>query len=154
MKQIVQVLEQVSHPYLTAELQVLQKPRSGRRQLGKPDVWAVVAFGGPSLKADTVSCTQAEALVLAAEARLRRPTRLLRQRIQAFEQQVTQISERLETQQQAVKQAKERLAEAEQQVQERKLQVAELEKQYQARPSESTSDQPPGPGEAFACKEP
>jgi len=86
---------------------------------------------------DTVSCTQAEALVLAAEARLkrrpRRPTRLLRQRIHACEQQVTQIGERLETQQQAVKRAKQRLAEAEQQVQERKLQVTELEKHYQTR---------------------
>src|SRR5260221_6912529 len=86
---------------------------------------------------DTVSCTQAEALVLAAEARLkrrpRRPTRLLRQRIHAFEQQVTHIGERFETQQQAVKRAKQRLAEAEQQVQERKLQVAELEKHYQTR---------------------
>src|SRR5258707_8808372 len=86
---------------------------------------------------DAVSCAQAEALVLAAEARLkrrpRRPTRLLRQRIHAFEQQVTHIGERLETQQQAVKRAKQRLAEAEQQVQERKLQVAELEKHYQTR---------------------
>ena len=86
---------------------------------------------------DTVSCTQAEALVLAAEARLqrrpRRPTRLLRQRIHVSEQQLTHIGERWETQQQAVKRAKQRLAEAEQQVQEQKLQVAELEKHYQTR---------------------
>jgi len=86
---------------------------------------------------DTVSCTQAEALVLAAEARLkrrpRRRTELLRQRIHAFEQQLTQIGERWETQQQAVKRANERLAEAEQQVQERELQVAELEKHSQTR---------------------
>src|SRR6266436_4164071 len=78
---------------------------------------------------DTVSCTQAEALVLAAEARLkRRPqrrTELLRQRIHAYEQQVAQTGERLATQQQAVKRAKQRLAEAEQQVQ-------TLEKDYQA----------------------
>ncbi len=75
---------------------------------------------------DTVACTQAEALVLIAEARLqRRPrqhTELLRQRIHAFEQQVAQTGERCETQQQAVKRTKERLAEAEQQLQERKLQ--------------------------------
>jgi hypothetical protein len=75
--------------------------------------------------------------VLAAEARLkrrpRRRTELLRQRIQACEQQVAQIGQRWETQQQAVKRAKQRLAEAEQQVQERKLQVAELEKHYQTR---------------------
>src|SRR5258708_19328197 len=79
---------------------------------------------------DTVSCTQAEALVLAAEARLkrrpRRPTRLLRQRIHAFEQQVTQIGERLETQQQAVKRAKQRLAEAQHHVHQRQLQAANL----------------------------
>src|SRR3989440_10055826 len=69
---------------------------------------------------DTVSCTQAEALVLAAEARLRlsprRRTALLRQRIHAFEQLVTQTGERLERQQQAVKQAKEQLVETEQQM--------------------------------------
>src|ERR1700694_2527254 len=86
---------------------------------------------------DTVSCTQAEALVLAAEARTRlrprRRTELLRQRIQAFEQQVAQTDKRWETQQQAVKQAKERRASAEQQVQERKLQVEELENDYQPR---------------------
>src|SRR5437588_9885763 len=81
---------------------------------------------------DTVSCTQAEALVLAAEARLqrrpRRRTELLRQRIHAFEQQVAQTGKRWETQQQAVKRAKERLAEAQQQVQEWKSQLDELEK--------------------------
>lgn len=60
-------------------------------------------------------------------------TPLLRQRIQAFEQQGAQTDERLETQQQAVKRAKEQLAEAEQQVQERELQVDDLEKDYQTR---------------------
>src|SRR5258708_30069169 len=86
---------------------------------------------------DTVSCTQAEALVLAAEARLglrpRRRTELLRQRIQACEQQVAQTGERLERQQQAVKQAKDRLAEAEQQVQEQQKHVDALEQDYQSR---------------------
>ncbi len=86
---------------------------------------------------DTVACTQAEALVLAAEARTRlrprRRTELLRQRLQAFEQQVAQTDERWETQQQAVKQAKERLAEAQQQVQECQQQVDELEQVYQTR---------------------
>src|SRR5438105_5913180 len=86
---------------------------------------------------DTVSCTQAEALVLAAEARLqrrpRRRTELLRQRLQAVEEQIAQTDERLETQKQAVKRAKQRLAEAQQQVQERKLEVDELEKDYQIR---------------------
>ena len=171
---IVQVLEQVSHPYLTAELQVLRSqgnrvcmdgdltgiPVSNTSQtyphaaFGHMDdeirlgyQAGVVSLASPTYgrlwlsvahhPGDTVSCTQAEALVPAAEARLqrrpRRPTRLLRQRIQAFEQQVTHIGERLETQKQAVKRAKQRLAEAEQQVQERKLQVAELEKHYQTR---------------------
>jgi len=174
VKQIVQVLEQVSHPYLTTELQVLRSQgkqvcldgdltglpvantsqtyphaafghmndeirlgyQAGVVSLASPTygrLWLSVAHH----PGDTVSCTQAEALVLAAEARLkrrpRRRTELLRQRIHAFEQQVTHIGERLETQQQAVKRAKQRLAEAEQQVQERKLQVAELEKHYQTR---------------------
>src|SRR5712692_11369693 len=84
---------------------------------------------------DTVSCTQAEALVLAAEARLRlrprRRTELLCQRIHAYEQVVTQTGERLERQQQAVKQAKQRLAETEQQVQEYQKQVDDLEQDYQ-----------------------
>ena len=84
-----------------------------------------------------MSCTQAEALVLAAEAGLqlrpRRRTELLRQRIAAFEQLVTQTGARLERQQQAVRQAKVQLAEAEQQVQERKLQADALEQDYQTR---------------------
>src|SRR2546427_10782907 len=65
---------------------------------------------------DTVSCTQAEALVLAAEARLRlrprRGTDLLRQRIAAFEQVVTQTGGGRETQKQAVKMAKPTVAAA------------------------------------------
>ena len=86
---------------------------------------------------DTVSCTQAEALVLAAEARLglrpHRRTPLLRQRLDAFEQHVARTAARLEKQQQAVHQAKERLAEAEQQVQAAKPQVEALEQDYQRR---------------------
>src|SRR5712692_681424 len=171
---IVQVLEQVSQPYLTAELQVL---RSQGKQLcmdgdltGIPvsntsQTYPHAAFGHMddqirlgyqagvvSLESptygrlwlsvahhpgDTVACTQAEALVLAAEARLRlrprRRTELLRQRIQAFEQQVAHTGERLEKQKQAMKQAKERRAWAEQQVQEYQKQVDDLEKDYQTR---------------------
>ncbi|TMD44084.1 MAG: hypothetical protein E6I93_18975 [Chloroflexi bacterium] len=104
----------------------LQSPTYGR-------LWLSVAHH----PGDTVSCTQAEALVLAAEActrlRPRRRTELLRQRLQAFEQQVAQTNERWETQQQAVQQAKERLVEAQQQVQEYQQQVAELEQAYQTR---------------------
>jgi len=86
---------------------------------------------------DTVSCTQAEALVLAAEARTglhpRRRTELLRGRIQACEEQMAQTGKRLETQKGAVQCAQDRLAEAEQQKQERQQQFDELDRAYQAR---------------------
>src|SRR5216683_7722533 len=174
VKQIVQVLEQISQPYLDTEVQVLRTP--GKRLCLDGDLTGIpvsntsrtyphAAFGHMddeirlgyqagvvSLQSptygrlwlsvahhpgDTVSCTQAEALVLAAEARLRlwprRRTELLRQRIHAFEQLLTQTGERLERQKQAVKQAKERLAEAEQQVQEQQKQVDDLEEDYQSR---------------------
>ncbi len=173
VKRIVQALEQVSHPYLTAEVQALRS--QGKRVRLDGDLTGIpvsntsqtyphAAFGHMdddirlgyqagvvSLESptygrlwlsvahhpgDTVSCTQAESLVLAAEARLglrpRRRTELLRQRIHAYEQQVAQTGERLERQQQAVKQAKQQLAEAEQQVQEYQQQVDELEEDYQS----------------------
>src|SRR5258708_10000749 len=102
-----------------------------RRMYGR--LWLSVAHQ----PGDVVSCTQAEAVVLAAEARLRlrprRRTEFLRQRIHAYEQVVTQTGERLERQQQAVKQAKQRLAETEQQVQEYQKQVDDLEQDYQTR---------------------
>src|SRR5260370_14711578 len=104
----------------------LERPTYGR-------LWLSVAHHA----GDSVSCTQAEALVLSAEARLkrrpRRRTELLRQRIHAYEQVVTQTGERLERQQQAVKQAKQRRAETEQQVQEHQKQVDDLEQDYQTR---------------------
>ena len=59
---------------------------------------------------DTVSCTQAEALMLAAEARTglrpRRRTDLLRQRLEAFKQSIHPVKERLTTQQKAFKATK------------------------------------------------
>jgi hypothetical protein len=86
---------------------------------------------------DTVSCTQAEALVLAAEARTglrpKRRTELLRQRIQAFEQQMAETGERRETQAQAVQHAIDRLAQAEQQQQARQTELESQEKDYQER---------------------
>jgi hypothetical protein len=174
VKRIVQVLDQVSHPYLAAELQVLRTPGNRVRLDGdltgipvsntsqtyphaafghmNDDIRLGYQAGVVSLESptygrlwlsvahhpgDVVSCTQAEALVLAAEARLRlrprRRTELLRQRIHAYEQVVTQTGERLERQQQAVKQAKQRLAETEQQVQEYQKQVDDLEQDYQTR---------------------
>src|SRR5204863_7688450 len=85
----------------------LESPTYGR-------LWLSVAHH----PGDTVSCTQAEALVLAAGARLqrraRRRTELLRQGSHACEQQVAQTGERLEMQKQAVKRAKERRAAEEQ----------------------------------------
>lgn len=86
---------------------------------------------------DTVSCTQAENMVLAAEARTglrpKRRTDLLRQRIDAFEQQISETKKRQEVQAQALQQAKEDLATAEQQQQERQTQLTALEKDYQER---------------------
>src|SRR6266446_1343814 len=164
VKQIVQALEQISQPYLTAEVKVLYSQGNRLRLDGDltgipvsnaSQTYPHVAFGhmdddirlgyqagvvslqSPTYErlwlsvahhpGDTVSCTQAEALVLAAEARLkrrpRRRTELLRQRIHAFEQTVAQTGERLQRQQQVVRQAKVQLAEVEQQVQEYQKQV-------------------------------
>jgi hypothetical protein len=86
---------------------------------------------------DVVSSTQAEALVLAAEASLaRRPKRrtaLLRQRIQAFEQQMAATQQRLERQQRTVEQAQVRLWASEQAHRLGQQQLAELTIVYQAR---------------------
>ena len=109
--------------------------QAGVVSLGSPTygrLWLSIAHH----PGDTVSCTQAEALVLAAEARLaqrpRRRTDLLRQRIQAFEAQTAQTIQRLEIQQRAVERARERLAESEQQHQARQQQLIEMEGAYQA----------------------
>src|SRR6266487_4830271 len=174
VKQIVQALEQISQPYLTAEVKLLRLQGNRLRLDGDltglpvsntshtypnaafghmdDDIRLGYQAGVVSLQSptygrlwlsvahhpgDTVSCTQAEALVLAAEARLkrqpRRRTELLRQRIHAFEQQVAQTGERLEMQKQAVQQAKAQLAETEQQVREHQKQVDALEQDYQTR---------------------
>jgi hypothetical protein len=86
---------------------------------------------------DTVSCTQAENLLLAAEARtgvrpLRR-TDLLSQRIAAFEQQVDETKKRRESQEQALQEAKAALADAQQQQQDRQAELEQQEKVYQER---------------------
>jgi hypothetical protein len=173
-RQIAKELEQISQPYLEAELKLVRS--QGKRLCYDGDLTGIpvsnnsqtypnAAFGHMddeirlgyqagvvSLESptygrlwlsiahhpgDTVSCTQAEALVVAAEARtglrpLRR-TELLRSRIQAFEQQMIQIHQRLETQSRAVQRAQDRLAETEQQQRDRQRQLDELESQYQAR---------------------
>jgi hypothetical protein len=85
---------------------------------------------------DTVSCTQAEGLIVAAEARLQqrpqRRTGLLRQRIEHFEQGMEQTLHRLESQQRAAADATQRLAESQQQQQDRQQQLDALAATYQA----------------------
>jgi hypothetical protein len=107
---------------------------------------AVVSMGSPTYgrlwlsiahhPGDTVSCTQAEALVLAAEARTglrpRRRTELLCQRLQAFREQLTAIEKRLQAQHQAVAEAQARLAKACQQERDRQDELNDLEQHYQA----------------------
>jgi len=172
-QQIAEVLEQISHPYLQAELQLLHS--QGKRIRYDGDLTglpvsntsrtypnaafghmddeirlgyqaALVSLESPTYKrlwlsiahhpGDTVSCTQAEALVLAAEARTglrpRRRTELLRHRIRAFEQQLTHTSLRLETQKRLVQRTRDRLAESEPQKQERQRELDKLEGHYQA----------------------
>jgi len=86
---------------------------------------------------DTVSCTQAEALVLAAETRTglrpKRRTDLLQKRIHGYEQQLAGIRNRRETQEQALQKAKERLATAQKLAQERQEELTNLESAYQER---------------------
>jgi hypothetical protein len=106
---------------------------------------AVVSMESPTYKrlwlsnthhpGDIVSSTQAEALVLSAEARLKRKpkrrTELLRQRIAAFEQQIAEISKRREAQELILEQAKKRLSDGEQQQQERQQKLDRLSLAYQ-----------------------
>lgn len=170
-RQIAQLLEEISQPYIDTELHLLRSqgqrirldgdltgiPVSNTSQtypnaaFGHMDdeirlgyQAAVVSLESPSYgrlwlsgahhPGDTVSCTQAEALVLAAEARTglrpRRRTDLLCQRIQAFEQQVAETNKRRETQEQALQQAKDRVTEAEQQNRERQSELESQEKDY------------------------
>jgi hypothetical protein len=86
---------------------------------------------------DTVSCTQAEALVLAAEARtgLRpwRRTDLLRKRIQAFEEQIAVTEKRRKIQKLAFQQVEKRAHEAETQYLERQAELKSVEETYQER---------------------
>jgi hypothetical protein len=173
-QQIAKVLEQISQPYLAAELQRLRS--QGKRVCYDGDLTglpvsntsqtypnaafghmddeirlgyqaALVSLESPTYgrlwlsiahhPGDTVACTQAEALVLAAEARTglrpQRRTELLRSRMRAFEQQIAQTPLRLEAQKRLVQRARDRLAEAEEQTQDRQRELDELESQYQAK---------------------
>lgn len=94
---------------------------------------------------DTVACTQAEALVLAAEARTglrpRRRTDLLGQRVQMAQAAMLPTEQRCQKQHQAVTVAHTRYLEAQQQTQQRADLLAELTQTYQAqqRPERPTS---------------
>ncbi|MBU0496109.1 MAG: hypothetical protein KKA73_01785 [Chloroflexi bacterium] len=85
---------------------------------------------------DTVSCTQAEALVLAAEARTglrpQRRTDLLRQRMETLEGGVATPQQRLLGQQAEVQQARDRLAHAQQQLLDRQAVLNDLAAYYSA----------------------
>jgi len=172
--QIVNVLEDISQPFIERELEQLRS--QGKRLRLDGDLTglpvsntsrtypnaafghmnaeirlgyqaAMVSLESPSYgrlwlsvahhPGDTVPCTQAEALVLAAERRTgvrpRRRTDLLSQRIQDFKQSMAATAERLETQKRAVQETRKRLAEAEQQKRERRHRLKELEQQYRAR---------------------
>jgi len=86
---------------------------------------------------DTVSCTQAEAQVLAAETRMglrpRRRTELLRKRIQAFEKSLAQVEQRRQAQEKQVEAARQAQEGARGQVEVRARQLRDLEQAYQAR---------------------
>ena len=83
---------------------------------------------------DTLSCTQAEALVLAAErktgVRPRRRPDLLRQRLQSLQAQEQALRDTLRQSQQALEQAPERLQETLTQLQSWQQKVGELEAIY------------------------
>jgi hypothetical protein len=89
------------------------------------------------LSGNMVSCTQAEALVLAAEARIGlrpwRRTELLQQRVEACAQGMETTRQRLCIQQEAVHQAHTRLAQAQQQILERQALLSDLEERYRVR---------------------
>jgi hypothetical protein len=86
---------------------------------------------------DTVSSTQAESLVLAAETRIglrpRRRTELLAKRIAGYAPSVEAVEERLKIQRKAIETAQERLEQAQKQVEERSQELENVEQAYQAR---------------------
>lgn len=89
---------------------------------------------------DTVSSTQAEALVLAAEAKTgRRPkrrTELLKQRLQQATRQQSWLAHRVARAQRAVKEEQQHLQEVEKLTEHSQKQVAEYEAAYQAQERE------------------
>lgn len=169
---IVKVLEEISQPFLRAELGLLRKDGKRLRYDGDltgipvsntSETYPNATYGhmddeirlgyqagmvslvsesygrlwlsAAHLPGDTVSCTQAEALVLAAEAktglRPNRRTDLLTQRILVFEKQICTTQQRQLNQQAAMKTAEQDLEEVCRELQERQKAVTELEHQYQ-----------------------
>lgn len=169
---IVKVLDEITQPFLQAELDLLRK--DGKRLHYDGDLTGIpvsntsetypnAAYGhmddeirlgyqagmvslvsesygrlwlsAAHLPGDTVSCTQAEALVLAAEAktglRPKRRTDLLSQRILAFEKQICTTQQRQLSQQAAVQTAQQDLEEVRREVQERQKVVADWETRFQ-----------------------
>lgn len=94
---------------------------------------------------DTVSSTQAESLVLAAESRIGlrplRRTDLLEKRIADYAPIMEAVQERLKTQRENAESAQERLKQAQIQLDEREKELESAEKMYQAhqRPERPTS---------------
>lgn len=171
---IVQVLEEISQPYLQSELKRIQSqgkrlrydadltglPVSDSSQTYRNAAYGlmdneirlgyqagVVSLVSPTYgrlwlsvahhPGNTVSCTQAEALVGEAERRTGlRPKRrvgLLSERISRDEEHLEQVQTRLEAQQKAVQHAQERLKETLCQVQEQKTCLDELTEYYQGK---------------------
>jgi hypothetical protein len=169
---VVKVLDEITQPFLQAELDLLRK--GGKRLHYDGDLTGIpvsntsetypnASYGhmddeirlgyqagmvslvsesygrwwlsATHLPGDTVSCTQAEGLVFAAEAktglRPKRRTDLLAQRIGMFEKQIDATQQRQLSQQVAVQTAQQDLEEVCREVQERQKAVAELETKFQ-----------------------
>jgi len=169
---VVKVLDEITQPFLQAELDLLRK--DGKRLHYDGDLTGIpvsntsetypnAAYGhmddeirlgyqagmvslvsesygrlwlsAAHLPGDTVSCTQAEALVLAAEAktglRPKRRTDLLAQRILVFEKQICTTQQRQLSQLAAVQTAQQELEVVCREVQERQKAVAEMETKFQ-----------------------
>lgn len=171
---IVQVLEEISQPYLQGEIRLIQS--QGQRLRYDGDLTGlpvadtsqtypnaafglmaeeirlgyqagVVSLASPTYgrlwlsvahhPGNTVSCTQAEALVLEAERRTglrpKRRVTLLRERIGKAEIHLEQVQLRLETQERVVQAAKVCLEKTLRQVQEQKTALDELTEHYRSR---------------------
>lgn len=94
-------------------------------------------LSGAHHSGDTVSSTQAEALVLAAEARIDlhplRRTDLLEKRMANFAPELKAVQERFEIQRKSLETAQERLRQAQVQAEERQKEFENIEQVYQVR---------------------